>query len=383
MVTRIAHIDLTAFFVSVERLLNPDLIGQPIIVAGKAERRGVVTCASYEVRPYGVHAGMPTSLALKKCPVAIRIDMHPASYEDYSGKVRQFLTTYAPVMEAASIDEFYIDWTGCEKLFGGDLRRFAGKIQRHILKKFGLPCAMGIASNKVTAKVSCDRAKPDGIVEVPAGDEAAFLSPLPVSVLPGVGSIMLEKLRLRGILTCGQLAAVDTDQLGQSLGRWGLHLQEYARGLGPQRLTVVREQKQISTEETFASDTRDRAFLRATLHAMCLKVSEELRSLDMKARCVHFKLRYADWVDVTRQITLDPTSDPVVVYETAQALFQKADTRRVNIRLIGVGVSRFTDDSSPIQLFRQNEEKKEWLLKTVDKINHKYDGTFVKIGCGI
>jgi DNA polymerase-4 len=383
MIPRIAHIDLTAFFVSVERILNPDLIGKPILVAGRQESRGVVTCASYEVRPYGIHAGMATSLAMKKCPVAIRVDMHPEAYEDYSLKVRDFLVRYAPVLEPASIDEFYIDWTGCEKLFGGDIRRFARKIQRNILKRFGLPCALGIASNKVTAKIVCDLAKPNGVFEVPAGDEEAFLSPLPVGVLPGVGAVMLEKLNLRGIHTCGQLAGFASDYIGQSLGKWGLTLQEYARGLGPQRLTVVREQKQISTEETFATDTRDTSFLRATLHPMSLKVSEELRSLDMKARCIHLKLRYADWVDVTRQTTRDPTNDPAIVYETALALLKKADTRRVNIRLIGVGVSKFTDDSSPIQLFRQNEEKKEWLLKTVDKINHKYDGTLVKIGCGI
>lgn len=383
MIPRIAHIDLTAFFVSVERILDPALVGQPIMVAGRAESRGVVTCASYEVRPYGVHAGMATALAVKKCPMAIRIDMHPDAYEEYSRKVRDFLAQYAPILEQASIDEFYIDWTGCEKLFAGDIPKFAGKIQRNIAKRFNLPCAIGMASNKVTAKIACDQAKPSGVTEVPPGNERHFLAPLSVKVLPGVGAVMFEKLNMRGIHTCGQLAGMDADVVGRSLGKWGLTLQEYARGRGPQKLTLVREQKQISTEETFATDTRDMPFLRATLHAMALKISEELRSLDMKARCIHLKLRYADWIDLSRQTTIEPTNDPVVVYETGLALFKKADTRRVTIRLIGVGVSRFTDDSTPIHLFRQNEEKKEWLLKTVDKINHKYDGTLVRIGCGV
>ncbi len=380
---RIAHIDLTAFFVSVERLLHPEWIGQPIMVAGPAESRGVVTCASYEIRPYGIHAGMATALALKKCPHAIRIDGHFASYQEYSAKIQDFLRYYSPVFEPASIDEFYMDWTGCEKIFGGSYHRFARRIQQVILRRFGLPCAMGIASNKVLAKIACDQAKPVGVIEVPDGEEAAFLHALDVNVIPGVGEVMLDKLHQRGIRTCGQLANLDSDYVGQTLGKWGLSVQSCARGKGTDHLTVEREQKQISTEETFATDTRDIAFLHHTLHEMSLKVAKELRAMDLKSRCVHVKLRYSDWKTMTRQMTVEPTHDPARIYQAALSLLKRADSRRLLIRLVGVGVSHLTEDGDSIDLFHQDDEKREWLLQTVDKINSKYDASLVRLGCGI
>ncbi len=383
MNTRIVHFDLTAFFVSVEQVLNPDLIGRPVIVAGSPEGRGVVTCASYEVRPYGVHAGMPTALALRKCPFAIRIGMHPEAYLDYSRKVQELLKAHSPVFEAAGLDEFYLDWTGCERLFGGNLARFARQLQEAIAMRFGLPCAVGIASNKITAKIACDQAKPVGMVEVSPGSERSFLELLPVKVLPGVGEVMLDKLRLRGIRTCGQLASLDSEYVGRTFGKWGLGIQESARGRGPQYLTPARDQKQISTEETFATDTRDRKFLRQELHGMALSVSEELRSMERRARCIHLKLRYSDWVDHTRQTTVHPTNDPAFIYSTALSLLDATDTRRVTIRLIGIGVSRLTEDNFTINLFRQDEERKEWLLKAVDRINHRYEDTLVRVGCGV
>lgn len=380
---RIVHIDLTAFFVSVERILNPDLVGKPIMVAGPPESRGVVTCASYEIRPYGIHAGMPTAQALRKCPIAIRVDSHFHSYAEYSKKVQDFLKSFAPVFEVASVDEFYMDWTGCERLFGGNLKRFAEDIQHTILREFGLPCALGIASNKSVAKIACDHAKPYGVLEIHPGEEAEFLKPLGVEVISGVGEVMEGQLHLRGIRTCGQLAAMDSEYLGRTFGKWGLHVQERAKGRGSEHLTVEREQKQISKEETFASDTRDKAFLNATLHSMTLNVSEQLRAMDLKAQCVHVKLRYSDWVTHTRQITVPPTNDPAFIYQTALKLLDKADERRVTIRLVGMGLSKFLEDCTTINMFRQKEERREWLLKTIDKINHRYDDTLVKVGCGV
>ncbi|MBX7152257.1 DNA polymerase IV, partial [bacterium] len=206
---RIAHIDLTAFFVSVECLRDPALVGKPIMVAGPADKRGVVTCASYKVRKYGVRAGMATAIAQKKCPIAIRVDGHRRLYEEYSYRVRKYLKQYAPEFEAASIDEFYIDWSGCEKLFGTTLLNFAIRIQKEILQTIGLPCAIGIGSNKIISKIACDRAKPNGVIEVIAGDESGFLSSLDVSVLPGVGKVMKESLYSRGIHTCGELAVLN------------------------------------------------------------------------------------------------------------------------------------------------------------------------------
>ncbi len=379
-VPRIAHIDLTAFFVSVERILNPELLNKPIMVAGPAESRGVVTCASYEVRKYGVRAGMSTAMAERKCPIAIRIDGHFEAYQEYSEKVQSLVRYYAPRFEAASIDEFYLDWTGCERIFGGDLYKFALRLQKTILSRFGLPCAIGIASNKMSAKVACDQAKPDGILEIVPGKEAQFLEPLNVGVLSGVGEVMLERLNSRGIRTCGQLARLDSEYVGQALGKAGLTVQSYAKGFGESYLAPSKEQKQISREETFATDTRDAAFLSHMIHTMALDISEELRALDLRAQCVKLKLRYSDWVDHTRQTTIDPTNDPVVIYRTAVNLYRKADDRRVMIRLIGVGIAKFTQDRFTIDLLRQNEERREWLLKAVDIINHKYGNSAVKVG---
>lgn len=377
---RIAHIDLTAFFVSVERILHPEWVGKPIMVAGKAEHRGVVTCASYEVRKFGVRAGMATAIAERKCPIAIRVDSHHDAYEAYSRKVRNYIKKYAPVFEPASIDEFYIDWTGCEKLFGGNLLSFAEKIQKNILDQFGLPSAMGIASNKATAKIACDQAKPYGIREVAEGKERAFLEPLDVQVLPGVGEVMLKQLHRFNIRTCGELAKLDEPFVETNLGMWGLHIQEYARGHGSQELSVVREQKQISAEETFSKDTRDMKFLQKHLHDMSLRLSEVLRHSDMKARCVHLKLRYADWVDHTRQMAVRPTYDPVVIYKKAVQLLNKADTRGLPIRLIGMGLSRLGEDEPALDLFDEDHSKREQLLKAVDGINSKFDKTIVQIG---
>ncbi|MBL7995523.1 DNA polymerase IV [bacterium] len=379
-IIRIVHIDLTAFFVSVERILNPSLVGKPIMVAGPSSSRGVVTCASYEVRKYGVRAGMSTAMAEKKCPVAIRIDGHFSVYQEYSEKIQALIKYYAPRFESASIDEFYLDWTGCERIFGGDLYKFALRLQKTILSNFGLPCAIGIASNKMAAKVACDQAKPDGVIEIVPGKEAQFLEPLSVSVLSGVGAVMLERLNSRGIRTCGQFAKLDSDYVGKAFGKSGLAIQSYAKGYGEQYLITAIEQKQISREETFATDTRDAGFLSNMIHDMSLEISEELRSMDLRARCIRIKLRYSDWVDHTRQITVEPTNDPIVIYKTALSLFHKADDRRVTIRLIGVGITKFTQDRFTIDLLRQNEERREWLLKAVDIINHRYGNSAVRVG---
>jgi DNA polymerase-4 len=380
MTRRIVHIDLTCFFVSVERVLDPSLEGKPIMVAGSPESRGVVTCASYEVRPYGVRAGMPTGAALRKCPHAIPVAAHYAVYEEYSEKVRSFLKNYAPVFEAAGLDEFYADWTGCERLFGGDLYRFALRIQKTIRRQFGLPCSLGIASNKVTAKVACDQAKPEGIIDVPPGKESDFLGRLNVGVLCGVGEVTRKAFQLRGLRTCGQLAMTDPDYVGRTFGKHGLRLQHYARGHGDEFLTTEREQKQISREETFGTDTREYRFLSSLLHDMVLDVSRELRDLDLRAGCIRVKLRYSDWVEYSRQMTVEPSHDPAFLTQRALELFKKADARRVTLRLIGVAVTRLVPDSFTIDLLRQDEEKREWLLKTVDRLNYKFGTNKVKVG---
>ncbi len=379
---RIAHLDLTAFFVSVERALHPEWIGQPIIVAGDPQKRGVVTCASYEVRKYGVRAGMATSLALKKCPIAIRVKSTFGAYQDYSRRVRNILKPYAPVFEIASIDEFYLDWTGCERLFGKPFTEIARSIQDTIRKELSLPCAIGIASNKMMAKIACDRAKPTGILEIPEGEEAEFLESLPASVLPGIGEYMTEQLARYNIRTCGDLAKLPVDFVARRFGQWGLYILESARGEGSQELSTGHERKQMSTEETFPDDTRDMSFIRIKLHEMTAYLSEDMRTAGRKARTVRVKIRYHDWMQHSRQTTVQPTYDPVTLYKIALRLFAECDREKKPIRLIGVGCVLEGEDAALDLFDDESQHRRDELLKTVDSINRKFDKPVVKIGSG-
>ena len=380
--TRIAHLDLTAFFVSVERTLHPEYAGKPVMVAGDPQKRGVVTCASYEVRKYGVRAGMATALALKKCPVAIRVKSSFGAYQDYSRKVRQILLPYAPVFEVASIDEFYLDWTGCERLFGKPFRDVAKSIQNAIIEQLSLPCAIGIAPNKMLAKIACDRAKPTGVIEIAHGDEESFLKYLPISVLSGVGEYMSEQLLRFGIKTCGDMTKLKPDFVLNRFGKWGMYILESARGIGSHELSAGHDRKQMSTEETFAIDTRDMNFIRIKLHEMISYLSEDLRAADRKAKTVRVKIRYHDWTEHSRQTTIQPSYDPVVLNKIVLKLFSECDREEKPIRLIGVGCVMDVGDSALDLFDNQKENRRSGLLKTIDSINQEFDKPVIKIGSG-
>ncbi len=380
--TRIAHLDLTAFFVSVERVLHPEYADQPIIVAGDPQKRGVVTCASYEVRKYGVRAGMATSLALKKCPCAIRVRSTFGAYQEFSRKVRQILIPLSPAFEVASIDEFYMDWTGCERLFGKPFTETARQIQSAISDQLSLPCAIGIASNKMMSKIACDRAKPTGIVEIPEGGERRFLEALDVSVLPGAGEFMTGHLHKFGIKTCGDMAKLKEDFVTRHFGQWGLYIWESAQGMGSAELSAGHDRKQMSTEETFAVDTRDMNFIRIKLHEMISYLAEDLRAADRKAKTVRVKIRYHDWTEHSHQTTIQSSFDPVVLNKIVLKLFSECDRDEKPIRLIGVGCVMDTGDSTLDLFENKNETRRTDLLKAIDSINQDFDKPVIKIGSG-
>lgn len=387
----IFHLDLDAFFISVERILNPSLEGKPVIVggnplpntSGEPQGRGVVAACSYETREFGVRSGMPVRQAYQLCPTGLFIHGSHKEYSRFSRAVKNILERYAPVLEQASIDEFYLDFTGCERIYGHPYF-FASRIQAEIKRELHLPSSIGIASNKFVAKVASDYAKPEGITYVYQGQEAEFLSPLPVETMPGVGEVTQHELNARGFYMIGQIANTSSEYFQIAFGKWGKAIHDHALGKGTEYLIPhggKREQKSIGHETTYGTDTPDKKVVEATLFELVEDVCNTLRENNWMARTVNIKLRYSDFVTLTRAKTLDkPESDDKIIYNTAVELFRKAYTRRVSVRLIGVQLTNFCEFSEQEILFPTIEDKRQKLLKSIDKIRAKYGMEIVRYG---
>jgi DNA polymerase-4 len=380
----IFHIDLDAFFVSVEQVLNPELKGKPVIVGGDPERRGVVASASYEARLFGIHAGMPSSRARRLCPQAIFIRARFSLYKGASAKFMEILGDFSPHIEPLGLDEAYLDVTGREEPYGSS-RQLALAIKERIHKELEITASVGIATCKVVAKIASDLCKPDGLLEIAPGEEQAFLNPLPVAKLPGVGKKTEEALKEMGITTIGELASLPLDTIKRQFGAIGAVLHSYARGVDDREVETPGEAKSISQQLTFAHDTQDRKFLEATLHNLCQEVCQELRSQNKRAKCVAIKLRYADFKTITRQVTLQEACDVTpVVFAAAQQLLIKALAQREKpVRLIGIRISSLVGEGKQLPMFDSGTEKPEHLDKAIDKIRSKYGSTAIKTGNGI
>jgi len=380
----IFHIDLDAFFVSVEQVLNPKLKGKPVIVGGDPERRGVVASASYEARPFGIHSGMPSSKARRLCPQAIFIRAHFSIYKDASAKFMKILGDFSPYIEPLGLDEAYLDVTGCEEPYGSP-RQLALAIKERIHKELEITASVGIATCKVVAKIASDLCKPDGLLEIAPGKEQAFLNPLPIVKLPGVGKKTEQALKEMGVTTIGELASLPLDTISRQFGVTGAVLHSYAQGIDDREVEAPGEAKSISQELTFAHDTLDRNFLEANLHNLCQEVCQDLRSQNKRTKCVAIKLRYADFKTITRQVTLQEASDVTpVVFATAQQLLSKALAQRGKpIRLIGIRISSLFGEGKQLPMFDSGTEKPEHLDKAIDKIRRKYGSTAIKTGNGI
>jgi len=367
----IIHLDLDAFFASVEELLDPSIVGLPILVGGSPEGRGVVSSASYAARAYGVHSAMPMSQALRLCPQAIVRSGHRRDYSSYSRRVMAILSEYTPLLEPISIDEAFLDVTGCEGLFGpADV--LAHRLQERILAELGLPSSLGVASNKLVAKIASDLAKPRGIRVVPPGDEAAFLAPLPIERLWGVGDVTAGRLHQHGVHTIGELAALPESQMQALFGSGAQAMHRHALGISASPVGVESRRKSVSQERTFARDVGDLDVLQRALLKMSEEVAAQLRKEGDCARTVVLKMRYPDFTTITRQATLaQPTDLAEDICAQARKLLQHEWKKGTQLRLIGVGATALSQ-ARQLSLFDTHTEQLSKLTKAVDDIRHKY-----------
>ena len=380
MVGRILHIDLDAFFVSVEQVLAPELRGKSVVVGGRPERRGVVASASYEARAFGVRAGMPLAKAYRLCPQAIFLQGSLPRYRDVSARFMTILADFSPCLEPVGLDEAYLDVTGCE--FYGSPRQLALNIKERVRRELDLIASVGAASCKVVAKIASDLGKPNGLVEVAPGQEKAFLSPLPVARLPGVGRKTEQALRATGIDTIGQLAALPPESVKSRFGVAGMMIHHYANGIDNRKVEPPGEAKSISRETTFAQDTSDCGLLQAILRYLSERVGAELRRQNKQARSITLKLRYADFETITRSLSSKEATDAdeSIFAGAARLLDQALARRRKAVRLLGVGVSNLGGDGKQLYLLDCMSRRSEHLDKAIDRIRSKYGFTSIQTG---
>ena len=377
----ILHIDMDAFFVSVELLSHPDLRGRPVVVGGQRDQRGVVSSASYEARRFGINSAMPLRTAAKLCPQAIFLDGHHDLYGQWSDRVAEILAKFSPTVEMASIDEAYLDLSGTERLYGPPLAA-AHKLLREITSTTGLPCSGGLAATRLVAKVASDQAKPRGLVWVPPGSEAAFLAPLSVRRIPGIGRVTEAALNSMRIDAVGQLQELPLDRLEEIFGRWGTALFRKAHGIDSYEFFVDAEPKSLSHNQTFGTDTNNRSQLESTLSYLCQRASKRLRDSGLHARTVTLTLRYADFTTITRSHTLKEPSDLDAEFLKAfRELFARAWDGAAMLRLVGVDLSTFSAGSGQLELLDSGRrEKLERLARATDKLRDRFGFSKVQFG---
>lgn len=376
----IAHLDLDCFYVSVERIKDPSLIGKPVIVGGSPSGRGVVASASYEARAFGVRSAMPTGKALRLCPHAIVTRSHFDDYGMYSDALYRRMKELSPVVERASIDEMYFDLTGCESLYHNDLPGFVKSLQKLVWDEFKLPCTIALASNKTLAKIAAGTVKPNGVLHVPHGMEREFLAPLPIEVIPGVGKKTEEILKKRGFRVLADLQAVPREQVTALLGKHGFWIHDVAQGLGSATVYESHVRKGISSEETFSHDIADRIDLEKKLFSLVEGVCSTLRSRGWKSKTVTIKLRYSDFKTITRSESIPPTNDDAVVFKLVRILLHHWYTRPMALRLLGVRLTNFEYDPQPELQLMPFEEKRGKALTAVDLLRKKFGDDVIHTG---
>ncbi len=365
MAARICCLDLDTFFVSVERLLDPSLVGKPVVVGGRKGSRGVVTSASYEVRALGVRSGMPMAEAVRLAPHAEFVPTRHDTYGPYAARVRAVLERFCPVVRTASIDEFFLDFHGCERLYGragdadGDatIERTVREMREAIQAEVGLPASAGIGTTRAVAKMASGRAKPAGVWMVRAGQERAFAAPLSVRKFPGIGPVAEARLAARGIATLGQLLAVPEEDA--AIGGMVAAVRQGLDGAGvlPTRdRPAFQEHDEVaegslSNERTFFMDVGDASIAEDALRALVERVTWRLRRRGGRARTITLKLRYADFTTLTRGRSVPPTAAEADVLAVALELLRAAWTRRMRVRLLGVQLSNLGPADAQVPLF--------------------------------
>jgi DNA polymerase-4 len=383
------HVDMDAFFVSVEELFDPSLIGKPVVVGGQANQRGVVSAASYAARKFGLHSAMPLRTAYRLCPQATFVDGHPERYREYSRKVYEVLKSFSPQVEMASVDEAYMDLTGTERLHGPALAA-AHRLHQAVQRETKLNCSIGIAAARMVAKVASDQAKPNGILWVLPGQEAPFLAPLDIRKIPGVGKVTEKNLQAWGIRKVGDLAKLDEEFLSQHFGRWGLALAGKSRGLDSGgwfdgEVGEASDPKSISHEFTFNDDTADSDVLESTLARLSEMVGRRLREHRLYARTIQLKLRYSDFSTITRAHSFDHATElDTEIFQQVRALFRENRKPNRAIRLLGVHASGLEPGEGQLNLLAE-EKTDRWrrALSAVDRLRDKFGENSVSLATGL
>ena len=371
----ILHVDMDAFFVSVEEVLDPSLKGKPVVVGGSIEGRGVVSAASYAARKFGIHSAMPIARAKRLCPHAIFLRGSHRLYSEYSAKVFEILRSYSPLVEPMSLDEAFVDLTGCGKLHGPVLKT-AETIRNEIRDRLGLNASIGIATNKLMAKIASAYCKPNGMLWIAPGKEQQFLAPLPIKRIPGIGPKGCARLNRMGVKSVADLSQLPLELLEKTYGKWGVSLYRKARGISSSAVNAETEDpRSISRETTFSTDSMDPLFLESTLSYLTEKTAAQLRSNGLFARTVTLKLRYSDFKTVTRSQTLGwPTAADHTLLKTATILFHKLFNHRVQVRLIGISFSSLTAHPYRQEDLFDLKDGERWdqLYQGIDRIRKKY-----------
>ena len=375
------HLDLDAFFASVEQKLNPYLKGKPILVGrvdpqGRSVLRGVIATASYEARKFGCRSGMPLFQALKLCPSCIVVGGHYEEYIKASDIVFSIAARYAPKVEQIGIDEAFLDFSGTSWIYPS-LIKIAKKIKTEIQKEVGITASIGVAATKVVAKTASDFQKPDGLTYVPKGKEREFLSSLPIVDLPGIGRKMEEYFHQLGVKTIGEISRIPYEKINV-LGKFATHLQEAASGVDNIWFTSRSEVKSVSHSETFAINSSDLKFILAMLQKLAERVGERMREGGYNGRCVYVTIRYFDFRTVSRQrVLFYPTNITREIYEIGETLLEELWDRRVPLRLVGIGISHFAPTTQGLEpkqlvLFESQREKRLELEKRIDSLRNKF-----------
>lgn len=371
----IIHVDMDAFYASVEVLDNPALMGKPVVVGGSSDR-SVVAAASYEARKYGIHSAMATVKARKLCPLLIVLPVRMDRYHEASRLIMNIFHRFTPLVEPISLDEAFLDVTGSTGLFGqGPV--IAGEIKTLIKRETGLSASAGVATSKLVAKIASDLRKPDGLTVVEAGREREFLARLPVSKLWGAGGKTIESLALLHVKTIGDLAALPPEILISRFGRHGQHLHLAANGIDDRLVVSTREAKSIGHEETFSEDLTDLTMIRQELLELATRVGERLRRHERQGQTITLKIKFYDFSSISRSLTIaEPISDTMEIFRRGCDLLGKTAAGRKPVRLVGISVSSLSILGGRYQqdLFGKSRqrEKSRSLNEAVDRINQKF-----------
>jgi DNA polymerase IV len=380
-VAYILHVDMDAFFVSVELLERPELRGKPVVVGGRPDQRGVVSAASYEARKYGIHSAMPLRTAAKLCPQAVFLDGHHEKYGEWSDKVATILSKFSPIVEMVSIDEAYLDLAGTERLHGPPLAA-TDKLLRQITGETSLPCSGGLATTRLVAKVASDQAKPRGLVWVAPGSEERFLAQLPVRKIPGIGEVTERALRAMGIERVGQIAAIPEEKLENIFGQWGDALYRKARGGDSYEFVIDAEPKSISHNHTFGEDTDNEEELAAQLSHLSQKACKRLREAGLATRTLTLTIRYAGFHTYTRAKTLaEPTRLDADIFAVFQELYREHRDHKRKVRLLGVALSAFSHGGEQLDLLdAERRAKLQKLTGAADKLRDRFGFGKIQFG---